>query len=96
MDGNTLLAKCHPAEQMAEVSPKLTNDEWAAAFYCLGFVQGAMDADAIWQTGEAKIPGQKTRSILPYCAPKDVSWPQVIRIIVKWLEDNPDKLNDPG
>lgn len=77
---------------MAEVSPKLSEQEWAAAFYCLGFVQGVMDADAIWQVGETQAHGTKAR----YCAPQDASWPQIIRILVKWLEDNPEKLNLPG
>jgi hypothetical protein len=96
MDGNTLLTKCHAAERMAEVSPKLTNDEWAAGFFCLGFVQGVMDADQIWQTAESKALGAKARSLLFYCVPKDASWPQLIRVLVKWLEDNPNKLNESG
>jgi hypothetical protein len=96
VDGNVLLTKCHPALQMAEVTPKLSQDEWAAALYCLGFVQGAMDADAVWQTAQTKALGAKAHSILFYCAPQDASWPQIIRILVKWLEDNPDKLNLPG
>ncbi len=55
-----------------------------------------MDADAIWQTAETKALGAKARSILFYCVPQDVSWPQIIRVLVKWLEDNPEKLNQPG
>ena len=95
VDGNVLLTKCHPALQMADVSPKLSQDEWTAAFYCLGFVQGAMDADAVWQIDQTLAHGNKTRSVV-YCAPQDASWPQIIRILVKWLEDNPEKLNLPG
>ena len=30
-----------------------------------------------------------------YCVPKDASWPQLINL-VKWLEENPDKLNLSG
>jgi hypothetical protein len=81
---------------MSEVTPKLSNDEWAAALYCLGFVQGTMDADAIWQTAETKALGAKARPLLFYCAPQDASWPQIIRILMKWLEDNPEKLNLSG
>jgi hypothetical protein len=96
VDGNVLLAKCHAAEKMTDVSPKLSNEEWAAGFYCLGFVQGVMDADGIWQAGVSKGLGSKTTGIVPYCVPNDVSWPQIIRVLVKWLEENPDKLNSPG
>lgn len=66
MDGNVLLTKCHPALQMNDVSPKLSQAEWAAAFYCLGFVQGAMDADSVWQIDQtqALAHGIKTRSII--------------------------------
>lgn len=96
VDGNELLTKCHAAERMAEVSPKLSNDEWAAGFFCLGFVQGVMDADNIWQSAGTKALGSKARPLLLYCAPKDASWPQLIRVIVKWLEENPNKLNESG
>ena len=96
VDGNLLLAKCHAAEKMTEVSPKLSSEEWEAGFYCLGFVQGVMDADGVWQAGVSKGLGSKTAGILPYCVPNDVSWPQIIRVLVKWLEDNPDKLNSSG
>ena len=52
VDGNILLTKCHPALQMAEVSPKLSQEEWMAAFYCLGFVQGlsshSKSVDLLW------------------------------------------------
>ena len=96
VDGNVLLTNCHPALQMAEVSPKLSQDEWTAAFYCMGFVQGAMDADAVWQTALTKALGAKAYSVVLYCAPQNVSWPQVIRVLVKWLEENPEKLNLSG
>ncbi|MGA3081334.1 MAG: Rap1a/Tai family immunity protein [Terracidiphilus sp.] len=81
---------------MAEVSPKLSSEEWEAGFYCLGFLQGVMDADGIWQAGVSKGLGSKAAVILPYCVPNDVSWPQIIRVLVKWLEENPDKLNSSG
>jgi hypothetical protein len=59
---------------MAEVSPKLSQDEWAAAFYCLGFVQGVVDADGMWQIDQTRAlaHGIKTRAIV-YCVPQDVS-----------------------
>jgi hypothetical protein len=96
VDGNTLLADCHATQQMGEVSPKLNRDELAAGFYCLGFVQGVVDADNIWQTAEKKALGSKANPLVSYCVPDDVSWPQLVRVLVKWLEDNPAKLNLPG
>lgn len=96
MDGKTLLTNCHAAEKMDEVSPNLTKEEWSAGFYCLGFVQGTVDADNIWQTAETKASGSKAGQVLFYCLPSDVSWPQLVRVLVKWLENNPSKLNLPG
>jgi hypothetical protein len=61
VDGNTLLVECHAAQQMDEVSPKLNSNEWAAGLYCLGFVQGVVDADNIWQTAEKKALGSRHR-----------------------------------
>jgi hypothetical protein len=95
VDGNVLLTKCQPAQHMTDTSPKLSQAEWEAAWYCLGFVQGVMDADAVWQVGETQAHGTKNSNLV-YCAPQDASWPQIIRILVKWLEDNPEKLNLPG
>jgi Rap1a immunity proteins len=96
MDGKTLLTDCHAAERMDEVSPKLTKEEWSAGFYCLGFVQGTIDADNIWQTAETKALGSKALPLVLYCLPGDASWPQLVRILVKWLENNPAKLDLPG
>ena len=55
-----------------------------------------MDADSIWHTALTKSLGAKAEPLLLYCVPKDASWPQLIRVLVKWLEENPDKLNLPG
>ncbi len=55
-----------------------------------------MDADLIWQTAEAQARGAKALGLVGYCVPKDASWPQLIRVLVKWLEDHPDKLDLPG
>lgn len=96
VDGEMLLTDCHVAVRMLEVSPKLNSEEWAAGMHCLGFVQGIVDADNVWQTALSKGLGSKARPLVFYCVPKEASWPQLIRVLVKWLEDNPDKLDRSG
>jgi len=94
--GSTLITKCQATIHMDDVKPTLSDQEWSAGFYCLGFVQGAMDADSIWGIAEAKAYGPKAQKLLSYCVPKDVTWPQIVRVLVKWLSDHPDKLNWAG
>jgi hypothetical protein len=38
----------------------------------------------------------KAQSLVFYCVPNGASWPQHIRVLVKWLEENPDKLSLSG
>jgi Rap1a immunity proteins len=99
VDGNKLLKNCHVAIRMEEeVSPKLSGEEWSAGSYCLGFIQGVMVADSIWQPPKTPALSPKARPgfLMCYRVPKDASWPQLVRVLVKWLEDNPDKLNLSG
>jgi hypothetical protein len=96
VDGSKLLSKCHAATKLDDVSPNLTREEYGAAFYCLGFVQGAMDASTVFQTAEHKALGQNSNIFVPHCVPESAGWSQIIRVIVKWLEDNPAKLDLSG
>jgi hypothetical protein len=95
--GSVLLTKCHTAEKMDEASPKLNDIEWGAANYCLGFIQGVVDTDTMWQFAEdQKRDRPSSLPISHYCLPDNYSWSQVTRTVVKWLEDNPTKLSDAG
>lgn len=93
-DGNMLLKECHAALKGAEVSPQLTGPEWQAGAHCIGFVQGVLDADAIWFVGAKTSTGDNAKVL--YCLPDDSQTMQLIRVLVKFLEDNPEKLNLPG
>jgi hypothetical protein len=82
--GSDLLKKCKTAIKMEDVSPRLTEDERFMVMGCVAYVQGAMDADAVWFESESRRA--RTTITANYCVPDDVKWPQIIRILVKWLE----------
>jgi hypothetical protein len=59
------------------------------AWYCLGYLSGFLDAHTV-----ASSFGGANRL---FCGPPKVSNEQLVRVVVKYLSDNPDKLNqDPG
>jgi len=51
---------------------------------CVGYVAGIKDAVSDWQIGT----GKQT-----YCMPEEVSNDQLIRVVVKSLENNPTRLH---
>jgi hypothetical protein len=95
--GSTLLTKCHAAEKMDEVSPQLTSEEREAAAFCLGYIQGSVTVDRDWQAGEDHYHTPSSKQVWPhFCVPDSATYPQIVRITVKWLESNPKFLNEAG
>jgi hypothetical protein len=88
MDGNDLLNKCKPLFNDTP-GTSLTNTEQLNAGYCAGYVAGVLDVEAAW----AKTEGNSSRASR-YCLPADgIPNGQVLRILEKWLNKNPEKLH---
>jgi len=56
--------------------------------YCAGYVSGVMDVEAVWNATEKGVS-----KATHYCIPKEANNGQVLRILKKWLDDNPAKLH---
>ena len=86
-DGNALLKNCKAAI-------KILDGEAIPATYpiglCMGEVRGVVDAGALINLRAEKGGYDKHKF---YCVPKAVTTSQVIRVVVNYLEANPDDLH---
>jgi len=89
-DGNNLLSKCRKGITRDSNNASMTNDERWDAMYCMGYIGGVVDADKIWQSPPSKT--LKKSDVPDYCFPKDTQMGQIHRVVVKYLEDNPQTL----
>ncbi len=90
--GTRLLHDCRAAIKSTDVNPALTLEEDRAADRCISYVQGVLDSNNFWRF----IDTRDHNKMLHYCIDKDVSTEQVIRILVKYLENNPKELSENG
>lgn len=91
-DGNSLLTKCSLAVRVFD-GEKLSSADAAEGSFCMGYLLGSHDTDYMVQTLEehGKITLMKHA-----CVPSNVSTAQIIRVVVKYLRDNPERLNMPA
>lgn len=82
-DGNELLAQCQSYIKLIDGE---TNYNTIEAGACGGFVQGVSSTIDFYS--EALKKNEK------YCSPDGVTWSQLVRVVVKYLRDNPKTLND--
>jgi hypothetical protein len=91
--GSYLLPLCQSAVSIAndnKSGPVRPNDvqEHLNASFCSGYVEGVVDT----MTGFAALPG----SAATYCFPANADNNQLVRIVAKYLNDNPARLNEPA
>jgi len=87
LDGNGLLDKCrllfsdaaHPSDTT------LLNGG-----YCAGYVAGVTDVETMWEATDKQT---KAHTSEHYCMPEEVNNGQMLKILKKWLDNNPDKLH---
>jgi Rap1a immunity proteins len=89
-NGNDLLSKCRKGITKGSVDASMTADERWDAMYCMGYIGGVVDADKVWQLQPSKTLEQP--DVPHYCFPKDTQMGQIHRVVLKYLEDNPQKL----
>ena len=85
--GAALLARCEPAAWMAEAGNRriLSDEEYAQALSCLGFVDGFM-----WGHGWA---AWREKRDMYYCPPEDLTAWQFVPTLVEYLRANPERLD---
>lgn len=83
--GNDLLRMCRGAVDPSVVS---TSEAGYDAIFCMGFVHGLEEAHTLISSIQ---PGAKL-----FCIPAGVTLNQLVRVIVKYLQDRPEDLHDRG
>ncbi len=89
--GQKLLQECQVAAKYTEAT-QMTNDEYAEAAHCLGYLNGIMDAYADWDTLNTM---RHANNQSPACVPSNTNAQEVAMVVVKFLNDHPNKLHDP-
>jgi hypothetical protein len=87
--GSQLLQQCETALKIGAGSKMLKMTDIQEALngsYCRGYVHGVVDAMAVMSASV----------ITTYCIPANADGDQLIRIAVKYLNDNPAKLHYPS
>ena len=93
--GNVLLHDCKPAMRAIDGDTKLTELEFVDASHCTGYILGVVDGYAVTEAAE-KARIHFSSSLI--CFPKTgfMPTPQVVRIVVKFLRENPKRLSEPA
>jgi len=91
-DGNAFLRRCIPAVAMMDGS-HVTDSELNDANFCMGYVRGALDPIAFWESTDKtkNVKGPFVRACLPEAG---VQTGQGIRIVVKYLKEHPEFLHN--
>jgi len=85
-DGNDLLRKCNAVILAADSGIKFSTDSYTDIGWCLGYVEGVRNTAHIYQ---AIFKDNKV-----YCIPQGVENGQIIRVILKYLNDHPNMLHE--
>lgn len=92
-DGDALIHNCSLVVKMAngeEVNSPLDN---LNAGECMGLVRGIMDTMTLWQSVDHGGPVDNTA--MHGCIPDSIKTIQGARIVVKYLNDHPERLHVP-
>lgn len=84
-DGNALLLQCQDAVNAVDTNQAVNN---ISIGLCLGLVAGVRDTMHVYNKLSTTVP-----EALRACFPDKVTNEQSAQIVVKYLQDNPEKLN---
>jgi hypothetical protein len=83
-DGNELLGQC---QQYIKAADKEKNYDQYDTALCSGYIQGVVSTTYFFDESLKKED--------KFCIPDNVTNGQLVRIVVKYLKDNPKLLNEP-
>jgi Rap1a immunity proteins len=89
VDGDFLQEKCKQAVREAD-SPNASNPSWSGGL-CFGIIEGVIESQLMWQASD-KL--DKRNHFMSFCIPERVSNDQILRVLVKHLEDHPELLHE--
>jgi hypothetical protein len=93
-DGNSLLRFCSAYIQAAD-NGTIPSGGAIGATFCVGFLTGIQDYDEMLSQLETDRNGGKGL-VRHACVPQNATTDEVVRVVVKWLRDNPHELNYPA
>ncbi len=93
--GNELFQDCKQAMRAIDGDTALTDMEFVDASHCTGYILGVVDGYAVTEAAE-KARIHFSSSLI--CLPKTgfMPTPQLVRIVVKFLRGNPERLSEPA
>ena len=92
-DGNSLLHSCSLMVKVLD-GEHISSGENIDASFCNGYILGVGDMDSFLRAFEQE---RKVNSgIVHLCVPSGVTTGQVVRVVAKWLKNNPEKLEMPA
>ncbi len=83
--GSNLLRQCQAAAKLAN-GEHYTTQQAIDGTYCRGYVAGAVD----------QMVGLSVHTATVYCIPSNANNDQFVRVVLKYLNDNPATLNHPA
>lgn len=84
-----LLNQCQP---LTRNPMNLTVDEMLGVRECLGYISGMRDMLTAWRA-ESKVMKQPDSA--PMCVPYESTTGELVRVVVKYMNDNPTSLHEP-
>ncbi len=89
-NGEQLLKECELVTKYPDAS-KMTEVEYGNGTHCLGYLSGATFVFATWDEFNTKRNGNNPS---PVCLPSNVSTKELAMVVVKYLNDHPNKLHE--
>jgi hypothetical protein len=91
--GESLLEDCNAALKLYDAPDSVPSLETEAmGMHCMGFISGLRDGLDFWRAS-TEASKKRDMSSAPICIPQDATTLQLVRIVVKYLRDNPKELN---
>lgn len=91
--GNDLLKRCSHAVAAIDDEQELRGTKGLDATFCFGYITGVRDAAESYQVFDHSVKKQET--FVRFCTPEGgMNNGQTVRIVVKYLKDNPAKLHE--
>jgi len=91
-DGGSLLTKCSLYVRVLD-GEKLSSTDALEGAFCVGYIWGNHDTDFMVQMLEEH---DKITLMKHACPPSNASAGQAVRVVVKYLRDNPERLHMPA
>lgn len=85
--GNEMATDCHIAIRIMNGEHGISESEATEGLTCLTYVQGFLDAAVVFHAAKGQYL---------VCKPDTATYGQAVKILTKWLDNNPAHLNAPA